>query len=193
VHSHRLWKHCRWIEVEIFLLYSTKIIPTRWIKRITNRQIIRVSYLWVGIDGCHDVVVIDLHPIMSHGRKSPAESPKCVATRIRQEPEAHVKIGKTRLSGLSNQMVQFCRLRRHSRAPAALDEWVQLWPQLWPSDVWMEDRQEPRLPKRLKRQIIDLIYEKKKKTRKTRVKSKIKVKWLIWSRTSYNRSWPIFI
>jgi hypothetical protein len=31
-------------------------------------QIIHESYLWVGIDGWHDdVVVVDLHPIMSHG------------------------------------------------------------------------------------------------------------------------------
>jgi hypothetical protein len=32
---------------------------------------------------------------------------------------------------------------------------------LWSSDVWKEDRQEPRQPKGLKRQILDLIYEKK--------------------------------
>jgi hypothetical protein len=30
------------------------------------------------------------------------------------------------------------------------------------SDVWTEDRQEPQQSKGLKRQIIDLIYEKKK-------------------------------
>jgi hypothetical protein len=34
------------------------------------------------------------------------------------------------------------------------------------SDVWTEDRQKPRQPKGLKRQILDLIYEKKKKPRK---------------------------
>jgi hypothetical protein len=31
------------------------------------------------------------------------------------------------------------------------------------SDVWTEDRQEPRQPKGLKRRILDLTYEKKKK------------------------------
>jgi hypothetical protein len=36
---------------------------------------------------------------------------------------------------------------------------------LRPNDVWMEDRQEPRQPKRLKRWILDLIYEKKKNLR----------------------------
>jgi hypothetical protein len=34
---------------------------------------------------------------------------------------------------------------------------------LRPSDIWMKDRQEPRQPKGLKRRILDLIYEKKKK------------------------------
>jgi hypothetical protein len=31
--------------------------------------VLYVSYLWVGVEGWHDggVVVVDLHPIMSHG------------------------------------------------------------------------------------------------------------------------------
>jgi hypothetical protein len=45
---------------------------------------------------------------------------------------------------------------------------------LRPSDVWTEDRQEPWQPKGLKQQILDLIYEKKKRY-KTRVKTRIKV------------------
>jgi hypothetical protein len=45
---------------------------------------------------------------------------------------------------------------------------------LRPSNVWVKDRQEPWQPKGLKRQILDLIYEKKKRW-KTRVKTKIKV------------------
>jgi hypothetical protein len=36
---------------------------------------------------------------------------------------------------------------------------------LRPSDVWIEDGQEPREPKGLKRWILDLIYEKKKNLR----------------------------
>jgi hypothetical protein len=37
---------------------------------LRSGQIIYVSYLWVGVDGWHDgVVVVDLHPIMSHGRR----------------------------------------------------------------------------------------------------------------------------
>jgi hypothetical protein len=32
---------------------------------------IYVLYLWVGVDGWHEgVVVVDPHPIMSHGRRS---------------------------------------------------------------------------------------------------------------------------
>jgi hypothetical protein len=36
---------------------------------------------------------------------------------------------------------------------------------LRPSDVWTEDRKEPWQPKGLKRRILDLIDEKKKKLR----------------------------
>jgi hypothetical protein len=76
--------------------------------------------------------------------------------------------GKTRLSDLGwlsfvdSEGSQECH--RHSTREFLL----------WPSNVWMKDRQESQQPKGLKRQIIDLIYEKKK-NRKTRAKSRIKV------------------
>jgi hypothetical protein len=35
---------------------------------LRSGQIIYVSYLWIGVEGWHDgVVVVDLRPIMSHG------------------------------------------------------------------------------------------------------------------------------
>jgi hypothetical protein len=38
--------------------------------RLRSGQIICVSYLWVFIEGWHDgVVVVDPHPIMSHGQR----------------------------------------------------------------------------------------------------------------------------
>jgi hypothetical protein len=44
---------------------------------------------------------------------------------------------------------------------------------LQPSDVWTEDRQQPQQPKVLKQRILDLNDEKKEKTKKTGVKTKI--------------------
>jgi hypothetical protein len=144
------------------LFYSTKVIPTQWIKRITNMQIIYALYLCVGIDGCHDVVVVDLHPIMSYGwrRSIPQQSRQNVfATRIEQKPEAPARSCK-------NRIVRFGKLdspafvdsngnqghRRHSMMELLLR----------PSDVWTEDSQEPWQPKWLNWRILDLIYEKKK-------------------------------
>jgi hypothetical protein len=38
--------------------------------RLRSGQIICISYLWVGVDGSHNgVVVVDPHPIMSQGRR----------------------------------------------------------------------------------------------------------------------------
>jgi hypothetical protein len=60
--------------------------------------------------------------------------------------------GKTGLSGFVDfNGSQGCR--RHSTRELLLR----------PSNVWTEDRQEPWQPKGLKQQILDLIYEKKKK------------------------------
>jgi hypothetical protein len=77
------------------LFYANKIIFTRWIKIITNRQIIHISNLWIGIDGWRDVVVVDLH--------SPTDSSKYIVTRIGQEPEAPAQNRK-------NWTIQFGKL-----------------------------------------------------------------------------------
>jgi hypothetical protein len=38
--------------------------------RLRSGQIICISYLWIDVEGWHDgVVVVDLHPIMSHGQR----------------------------------------------------------------------------------------------------------------------------
>jgi hypothetical protein len=40
------------------------------ILRLRSGQIICISYLWVGVDGWHDgVIVVDPHPIMSMVRE----------------------------------------------------------------------------------------------------------------------------
>jgi hypothetical protein len=56
--------------------------------RLRSGQIICVSYLWVGIEGWHDdAIVIDPHPIMSHGRRRsiPQRSRKNVLTHFSVE------------------------------------------------------------------------------------------------------------
>jgi hypothetical protein len=63
-----------------------------------------------------------------------------------------LEIGKTGRSGFIDFDCSQGR-RRHSMRELLL----------WPSDIWTEDREEPQQPKGLKRWIIDLIYEKKKR------------------------------
>jgi hypothetical protein len=53
---------------------------------------------------------------------SPAELPKCVATRIRQEPEALFKTVETKQSGFRNRTLQFYRDRWQSGVSSGYDE-----------------------------------------------------------------------
>jgi hypothetical protein len=59
---------------------------------LRSGQIICVSYHWVGVDGWHDgvvvvvVVVVDLYPIMSHGRR------RSIPQRSRQNVLTHFSV-----------------------------------------------------------------------------------------------------
>jgi hypothetical protein len=55
--------------------------------RLRSRKIICISYLWVGVDGWHDGrVIIDLHPIMSHGQR------RLIPQRSRQNVLTHFSV-----------------------------------------------------------------------------------------------------
>jgi hypothetical protein len=104
-------------------------------KRITNMQIIHVSYLRVGIDGWHDVVVVDPHPIMSHGWRRSIPQRNCQNVLPQESDRSRkllLKTGKIGLSGFVNSDGSQ-GYRRHLTRELLLR----------PSDIWIEDRQEP--------------------------------------------------
>jgi hypothetical protein len=54
---------------------------------LRSGQIICVSYLWVGVDGWQDdIVVVDPHPIMSHGQR------RSMSHRSRQNVLTHFSV-----------------------------------------------------------------------------------------------------
>jgi hypothetical protein len=72
--------HVEWWEL---MMWSSMM----GIIRLRSRQIICVSYLWVVVEGWHDiVVVVGPHPIMSHGRR------KLISQWSRQNVLSHFKV-----------------------------------------------------------------------------------------------------
>jgi hypothetical protein len=72
-----------------------------------------------------DPLVLKFPPFMLDVREvvdSPAESSKCVATQIREVPEAMFKTREMGLCDFRNQSLRFCRDRRQSGAPPSFDE-----------------------------------------------------------------------
>jgi hypothetical protein len=67
-------------------------------------------------------LVVDFPPFMLDVVDSPAESPRYVATRNKQEPKAPIQQRENQTLRFGNRTIQFCRFRQQSGAPTALDD-----------------------------------------------------------------------